>query len=382
MKGKQLLILIATAAILIIAAVYTSRDTYKKPPTRQGETIFPNLADSEINEIIIEKEDESLTIARINDIWVCRDKQDYTVKFDRIKDMVIRIADIKIGQVPTVTDALRARMGIIPPPQAGSGTLIKLKDTAGNELVSLLIGNIRQSAEESNFRGVPEGTFISVDLGETAYLVKDNFHHVTVDPNGWLETELLNIPEADIERISIQSHDGKPLVLTTVNGEMIVEGLRKREATVESTVSTLRSALTGLHFNDIAQAGLSDKKMGFDKPITYTAETLKGETYKVQIGATPGAIQERYVRLSAELKPLIPKKDADADTPDISEEEKEKALAEKVESDLTRKNLKKKIQDLNAKFSKYTYTLATYKTDNMVSTRESAVKPKPKDIKK
>lgn len=376
MNGKKILTLTIIAATLTVVAIYSSRDTYKKPSSKLGQSVFSDLPVNDISEIVIEQADLSLTMSRKDDIWVCKEKSDYPVKYDRLKDLVLKIADIKIGQIPVVNKSQLPEMGMTVPPKADSGTLVRLKNDKSDVLASLLIGKTRQSSSSTDYRGMTEEYFVSSNLGETVYLVKESFHYATPEPNGWLETELLNVPADDIVRMSIQSHDGIPLKFSIVDGEMTLEGIRDGEVAEKSTITNLRSALTSLHLNDIAESNLTDEQMGLDKPITYTAETAKGEIYTVQIGASPKATEERYVRLSAALSPAPNDDNKDTNDSEMSDEEKEQAKTQKEQKILARENLEKNIADLNSKFSKWTYTLATYKTDNMVGTRDAIVKPK------
>lgn len=389
MKGKNLIVLVAVASALAAVAVYTSKGNRHQPPAVIGKTVFKDLPVNDVEKIIISKAKDSVTISKLNDTWVCNSKYNYPVKFDRIKESLIKLADIKIGQTVPVNDNQRAEIKMIKPDADNSGTLIELFNKDARSLASLLIGESRQGGAQPEMGfggGYPDGQFVSSDLGKTVYLISDSLNHITEQPRGWLETELLNVPAEDITRISIGTKSSKPLVFSKDDkGELTMEGLSQKEECDSSKLSSLKSALSYLNFDDVADPSLNDKQLGMDDPITYQAETKKGALYTVMIGKSPEQNASKFVRINVALKEMAPEvqEKTKATSTEMTEEEKKAADEKKKKTQDERKALEEEVLSLNAKLSNWTYMVAIYKTDNMVCAREEIVKAKSdKDDKK
>lgn len=377
MKGKNLLILIVAAAALTTIAVFTSRDTSNQETHAViGKQVFPELPINDISRIVIKKGSSSITLNRLEDKWICPNKYNYPVEFDKVKQTVLQLADLKIGQKMMVNDDQRSKMGMKGSEPDNTGTILELLGDGNDIKARLLIGETRQSvaqAGHSGFGGYPDGTFISPDLGSTVYLVKDAFYNVTAEAKGWLITELLDVSPSDIRRITIKNLDPKPLVfVSNEKGEITLEGLAENEECNTSTLSSIKSALSSLHLDDIADPALTDQQLGMDKAIIYEAETANGGIYSVKIGAAPEANASKYVRISVGLKPEE-KKDVAENKTAVTDEEKKAAEEKENKARTEREELEKQIKALNDKVSKWTYMIALYKTDNMACTRENVV---------
>lgn len=376
MKGKNLAILVTAAVVLVFAAVHTSRNTDREPPRNTGKLMFPGLPINDISKIVISNGDSSLTLSKSEGKWACPDKYDFPVKFDRIIDTVRKIADLKIGQVLNVDKKQCAAIGLTPPGTASNGTLLEMYDADDTKLVSLLLGETRTGGGDAgrNFRGYPDGRFASGDMGKTACLIDENFMHITPDSKGWLKTELFHLVSPAIEKITVKGTENRPIVLEKKEDgkEFVWKDLKDDEACDAATVESLKTALDYLYFDDIADPALTDEEMGLDNPVVYSVETSRGEVYTVEIGKPPKANASKYVRLSAELMEQKPEPEADTDQ-ELTEEEKKEAKEQKLNDEKQRKLLEEKIADMNKIFSKWTFTLAMYKTDNMTCTRDQLV---------
>ena len=370
MKGKNLLILVVAALVLIGLAMLSSRDSSKSSPSAIGKLVLPNLPLNEVERVVVSTPTEAITLAKVDDTWVTPSRFGYPADFQKIKDAVLKLSELKIGQVMRLTDSQKAAMKIAAPASGStnSGTLVEMFDAKGKKLASLLLGGSHQSKprggpEFGGYGGYPDGQYLSPDGGKSVYLVAGALDSFSPKTRDWLDTEVLNVNSSDIGDITITGPDGKGLRLARKDGAKLeAEGLAPDEETDASKLYSVESALSYLRFSDVADPALTDAETGLDKPAVFQASTSKGQVYTVKVGSSPTNSADRYVRFEVALKPAATNQPA--------------ADAGGTNAAAARKQLEEETQALGAKIGKWTYLVESYKADAMLTKRDSVVKKK------
>jgi hypothetical protein len=396
MKGKTLLILVVLAVVLVGLAVLTSRREASSTPAAAGKLALPDLPVNDVRKIVLTDGASTATVARVNDVWVSADKYGYPADFEKVRAALLKLSEMKVGQVMKIDEDQRARLKMAPPaPGAAAGTAGTLVELRGeNDLIvgSLLLGATRTRKASGGPMapqgGFPDGQYVSPDQGRTVYLVADVLDDLSVSPKQWLNTELTSVTVSDVDSVTIQHPDEAPLALIRPEdgADLQVQGLSKKEETDSSKTYGVASALSYLRLDDVADPALTNEALGFDKPVVYTATTKKGEVFTVTLGASPQGDSGRYARIAVALSPREPKtvtagadkpaEAAGADTNAVAQAE----AAKKAEDE--RKLLEEQTAELNARLSPWTYIIASYKADAMAHKRDSLVKAKEKEKKK
>ncbi|MBL7077923.1 MAG: DUF4340 domain-containing protein [Kiritimatiellae bacterium] len=385
MKAKNLVVLLIVAVVLGGIAVWTQRPS-EEPSDMIGELVLGELPVNDIAAISITSSDGSSRLAKSAEVWVSETDFNYPADFNRIKSAMLKVAELKVGQVVEVEAGDKAAMKMVSPTDSpDGGTLIEMRDAAGKQIASLLVGETRKRSgdNQGRFGGYPDGQFVSPDAGETIYLVKDNLYEFN-QATDWLDKELVSVPGADVTSVSITGPDRDALELAVAEGgtDLVLAGLGEKEEMNASQVNSINSALSYMRFESVADPALTDDTTGFDKPDTFVATTRKGEIYTVQIGAQVSDSENRYARVSVALEPAEPEAPAEGDA-EKTEEEKQ-AAEEKARKAEERAQLEQKVADLNTKLGPWTYVIASYKTDTMRSTRDkvvNAIEEEPEDEK-
>jgi hypothetical protein len=386
MKVKTLVVLLGVAAVLGLAAMW-SRRSGEEPSDRIGRAVLGGLQVNDIARMVIATSSSTSCLAKADGVWVSESQYGYPADFARIKSAIVKVAEMKVGQVVDAEPGDKAAMKMVAPAAgADGGTLVEMLDKSGTLLGSLLIGAARQRAagdEMSRFGGYPDGQFVSADRGESVVLVKDNLYEFD-RADDWLEKELVSVPGADVVSVRIGGPERAAVELTTAEGatDLTLAGLGEKEEMDRSRVNGITSALSYLRFESVADPALSDEATGLGAPTEFVVTTKAGEIYTVQIGNKAADSENRYARIRVALAPAAPEPEA---TPEAeqTEEEQQAAAAEKASRAEARAALETKVADLNAKLGPWTYVLASYKSDTMISTREQVVKAvedeKPED---
>lgn len=368
MKAKNLTILVVLAVVLVgLAYITSSRKTkITTAPAVMGQYVLPSLQEPEtlnnIEKIIFLFSGTTVTVTKVNNVWVAPEKYNYPVDFGKVRDFLLLLAELKIGQVVPPGKGQHEALNL-----EHTGTLVECKDKTGKKIASLIAGKEHMKAPSSDtffggrFSSYPDGRYIAVD--EKVYLVTETFSNLPENEKGWLDNDLVNVSSSEIIKITVTDPKGKTLTLKRPDDgeDLTLEELSRKEEMDTSKVNSLASVLSYLTFTDVADPNLSDKETGLDKPLVYIAKTKQGKIYAIKIGGSPEESDDRYLRISASLEP----------PPDSTGEETEKKKEELEKST-------REVRELNEKVGKWTYLVASYKVAGVTTKRDDLVKKKEK----
>jgi len=388
MKGKTLVLLVVAAAVLGAVAVWTSKDREKAVPATLGRLIFPDLPVNDVERITLRSSGGQASVVKEKGTWVVPDRYNYPADFARVKGLLIKLADLKIGQVIRADEKQRRTLKMLAPGtgKAGedeTGSLLELGGADGNTVAALLIGttHMRAPRGQSPYGEFPDGSYVSPDDGESIYLVSQVLDNVPKEPRNWLDQEFLNVPASEVAAVTITGPD-RPDV-TLVRGEessqLELQGLGDKEETDPSKLYSVEAALSYLKFEDVADPTLTDEQLGMGSPALFILETKKQEIYTVEIGAAEEESGNRYLRVKVALKDAEeeePAGESEGDEPDAAEkagQDKEKAEREELET---------RVAGLNDRLGRWTYLVSSYKAGGMLARREDLVKAKEEEEKK
>lgn len=376
MKLRNIILLVIAAAVLIAVAVNNSKKEKKAEAAGivAGQLLFPDLALDDVEKIVIRNTDSAATLEKAADVWISSDRFKYPANFQKIRDSLIKLSEIKISQKMNVSNSQREVLRMQLPSSAATnkaacGTLVQLFGKGNKVLASLLIGSTRErkAAPGAPYGGYPDGQFVSTDEGRTAFLLAETVDSFSSTPKDWIDSELVNVALADIREISVTGPGRTPVKLTRRQNTSVydLEGLTAAEEIDLAKQNTIEGALGNLRFSDIADpAVFTEAIAGLDKPSIYQATTSKGEVYTVKLGSQVNTnAHDCYAKISVELVDVPAATNAPASTNTTAAAEEKKALREKVKT-------------LNDSLAKWTFILDAYKVDAMLVPRAELVKPK------
>lgn len=367
MKTKKLFILVCVAAALVAAAVLTSKNDRSSTKTNvQSELLFKELPVNDITRIEVIGPSQVIRVVRGQDRWFAPDKFNYPAKFDRVKEALLALTEMKAGDKRRLNEAQRARARMISPldkeaDDAGKGTLVRVYVTGDEPVAALLIGSQRTTESATPGAGAI-GTFVSADEGKTVLLTSDFMGYLqNTDAAAWLNTEILSVNSFNITNITIRLPDEDPLVLYSEGqGDLTMDKIPRKRKLDENQLRSLRYSLSYLRYAEVADPSLESEAMGFDNPSTFTATTSKGEVYTVTIGGTPEGSDDRYLRAKAEFLGTVPEASEDED------EESRKAREELEET-------RKKVEAINERLEGWTYVVPASSVGSMLFTRDDLI---------
>ncbi len=369
MKAKQLILLVIAGVVLGGIAWWTSRDDSGES-SLVGTKLLAGVDLNSIDEIIVSAGSDTCRMVRDEKGWVVPSRYGYAANFSKIRNLLIKLDGLEIGQIAEVREDQKSELGVT----AAAGTNIKLY-AGGNELAALLLGDQRERQSTSpgprSFGGFPDGRYISADGGTTVCLVGDPIREVTTQIEEWLNTELLNVSGGDVARVRVAPAEGDAYeIVRDDDDKLTMAGLAEGEEYDTSKTYTIEGALSHLNLKDVADPKLTDADLGFDKASTFQAWTKDGKQFDVTVSAPIGGTDDRYARIAVQY---VEPETAD----DEAEEEDSEAAAEKPD---TAQAAKAEIKELSARLGAWTFRLQGYKAGSFCKPRAEMLKePEPEE---
>ena len=349
MSNRSLLILSFITLVIIIAASVSSQ---KRAPQTVVETalLFPDLK-NQINTVAqlgIESADGTVTISKQSDTWQIVESGNYPARFDKIKQTVLALAEMKILSAKTSNPSLFSELGVEDTTAENSASrLLTLKDTSGNALAAVIIGTSSGSGTYVRKQGANETWLASGTL--------DIANAVT----GWIEQNLLNIADDRIFDTRIEHPDGSVLSVNRAKGDKdftVLDVPTGKEAKSGYFVNQIGTILSKLMIENVKV------REGFTFPDTATKTTVRtydGLVATIMTANVDGAnhisldfsVDEALIATAA--TPVTPEQPAEKEAIVIGEPEKPAATPAV--------DVRKEVDDLNSSISNWVYTIPSAK---------------------
>jgi hypothetical protein len=254
MQRRGLILLAAAAAVcaaLAIAAV-ASGDRYasRTPAERRA---FPALAGElgDVASVGLERKDFSATFGRRGDLWLVAQKGDYPADADKVRQLVLTLADMHLIEPKTRLPDLYDRLDV-EDPGSGKSTLVSIVDKSGTTVARLIVGKRRFDR-----LGAGNGGLYVRRPGDPQSWLASGALDLSGDLVGWLDRQILDIPQSRIAKVSLTQPDGTRLVLsrTKPDAQFAIEGApADTKLKSETAPSEPAMALETLSLDNVAPA--------------------------------------------------------------------------------------------------------------------------------
>lgn len=346
--------LVALAVLLALAGagagiILSERSAWKSVDSRGGQKLLADLRIDQVAEIGIRDAAGELHLVRGEAGWSVRERAGFAAETDRVAELLVKLAELKILQSEALPEEQRARLELVEPKDKaqGAGTLLELKDTKGATLGRLLLGKkvMKSAAVASPSRGEAEATGRYLTAGGdagTMLVVAEPLVQVESKVEPWLVKDLVR---ADGAKSIAASKDGKQRWRVTRETESLDWKLADSAEKPDLQKATdLASSLGWVNLVDVV-ANPAKTDTGLARAVVINAETFDGLKYTLRIGNRAG--DNYYVGVAVAGEPRKTR------TPAKGEKAEDKAKNDK-EFDERRAKLVEKLER-EKKLEKWTY---------------------------
>ncbi len=344
MNRRQFLILLAVLAVLTAggaAVLQSDRSGWKTAETRAGQKVVPGLRISEVAEIAIKDAAGELHLVKGASGWTVRERADFAADTERVGELLIKLAELKIVQDEILPENQRARLQLVEPKDKATqdaGTLLELKDAKGAPLARLLLGKkvLKNTEAASLARGEDPAAGRYLVAGTDAgrmLAVSEPFTQVEPKAEAWIVKDLIRIDQ--VKSLAATGRDGKPRWVVIRDSESVdwkFAGSKQKPDLQKAT--DLASSVSWMNLVDVV-ADPANAGTGLDRAVVIRVQTFDGPSYTLRIGNEAGG--NYYVGVAAAGEPQktrVPAKNEKAEDKaknDKEFEERRKKLVEKLE---------------------------------------------------
>jgi hypothetical protein len=212
MKHQKLLLLSVVTIAIIIVATLTNQS--RAPQTTvEKETLFPDLANrvNDVTRIEIRSSGGPDVILQKmqGGQWALQSADNYPAQFDKVKDVVVSLSQLKILATKTDNPELYPELSVEGPEVDNtSSLLLTLSDQSGTALASLIVGKPRKNNSGNNRPNL----YVRKADAKNALLV-EGYLQLKSNNNAWYERNVVHIPVSRIQSVNIVKSNGANLLI-------------------------------------------------------------------------------------------------------------------------------------------------------------------------
>jgi hypothetical protein len=327
MNRKSFLILLGVLLVLGgagLAVFWQDLNAWRGGNAKTGAKPLENLKVNDVAQIHIVDGKGEVTLAAKDGRWAVKQRADYSANYQDLKELLLKLPDLKVVQTENVGLTLLPRLDLVRPGADSknadkSGTVFELTGKSGTPLASLLLGKKVIKIEDSPLPIKPQtpvGRYVLIPGIEPVLVVSDALNSAEANPARWLAKEFFKV--ARIKSLA-SSGQGAPWKISRSEeyGQWkFADGTGQLDA---GAAANAVKALESPAFIDVAPGV---KRESFEHPHSLVAETFDDLTYTIKIAHKSGG--EDYY-LSFEVSGEPPRKR----TPEKGEKPEDKSRADK-----------------------------------------------------
>jgi hypothetical protein len=386
MNRNQLIILLVLVVVLGGAGIMLhnkQKSSWEGANPSAGKKLLGDFPINDVAHIEIKQGTNDLNLAKKDESWRVRERNDYLANFPQIHDLLIKLGDLKIVQSEAVGQSELTRLNLVPGSSTNSAVVVDFKDKNDKPLRSLLLGkkHMKKSnhpnpmmgdMDDDEGGGYPDGRYVKTgNDAKDVILISDALANVDTKPDQWLNKDFFKVEKIRSVAVNFPAATNSwKISRETETGEWKLADAKPTEQLDNSKASGVGNALNAPAFNDVSMA--KPEELGLDKPTTVTLDTFDNFTYTLKVGQKTNDNLPLVVSVAADLpKERTPSKDEkpeDKDKLDKEFKEKQKKLEEKLTQEKP--------------FEKWTYLVSNWTLDQLLKERSQLLIEKKEEPKK
>jgi hypothetical protein len=381
MNRTQLGIILALLVVVGLAGLLTYQKQNRDRASGNaaiGKKLVGDFPVNDVTQISLSQGTDHVTLAKKDDLWSVRERNDYPANYQEISDFLLKLRDMKVTQSEEVGASQLPRLGLTTGSDTNSALVVDFKDKEAKTIRSVMLGkkHMRKPTKPSPMdmgmgeEGWPDGRWIKVGDSKTVALVSDALSNIEPKPEHWLSKEFFKVekPKAISVKYSAETNSWS-LSRETETGEWKLADAHPGEQLDAGKTSSLNYALNSPSFVDVVAAKPED--LGMDKGAVVTIETFDGFTYVLKTGQKTNDNYPLAISVSAKIDtertPGKDEKPEDKEKLDKEFKEKQKKLEERLAQEKP--------------LEKWTYLVSSWTLDSVIKDRSHWMAEKKEEKK-
>jgi hypothetical protein len=302
MSARVVAILVVLLVVLGGAALLLQREDAAQRPQNAaslGRPLLKDLKAAEVTKIRIVEPKATLTLVRKEEGWAIEERAGFPADLAKVREFVIKLLELKVGQSEPIGEADRARLNLDDPANKSeaAGTRLELDGAGGKPLARLIVGKKYFRGEVDNpARALADGRFVGLPAEpKLAYVVSDPLAQASAKSADWIDRTSFQVEKVKSLEVRYPAGGGWRLARAGENAPWKLADQKRGEKVDTSKANAATYSLSLLELADVAPKDAAGT--GLDKPTVLHATTLEGRRYEIRLGALQG--EDYYLRFDA-----------------------------------------------------------------------------------
>jgi hypothetical protein len=267
------------------ALVYNYQERSRRPENvgTLGKPLLAELKAADIAAIRIVEPKAALTVKRKDDGWVVAERRDFPADLAKVRELVLKLLELKVGQSEPIGEKDRARLAV-----DGSGTVVELSAADGKALGKVNVGRKYFKREVENpEKANADGRFVALPAqAGTVYVVSDPLLQASAKSADWIDRGSFQVEKVKTLEVRMPDGEGWRIERNADNADWKLAGLKPGEKLDVGRANAASYSLSLLELADVAPEDAKDT--GLDKATLVNATTLDGLAYEIKVGRLEG----------------------------------------------------------------------------------------------
>ena len=284
MNARAVLVLVVLLAILGGGALvyqYQEKSQRAENVGTLGKPLLPELKAADIAAIKITDPKATLTLQRKENGWVIAERRGFPADVNKVRDFVIKVLELKVGQSEPIGEKDRARLNV-----DASGTQVEFAGADGKPLGKLTVGKkyFKSGEVENPEKARADGRFVVPAQAGTqvVYIVSDPLTQASTKTADWIDHTSFQVEK--VKTLEVKKPEGESWKLERAgdNADWKLTPIKPGEKLNTGNANAATYSLSLLELADVAPDDAKDT--GLDNPTQLHATTFDGLTYDIKVG--------------------------------------------------------------------------------------------------
>jgi hypothetical protein len=253
MTPRAVLGLAVVTLITTGAAIYVTWQQPAAGPVQIGdEAAFPALRErpEAVAKVVITTPAGAITLARgADDRWVTPDRHGYPIATDKLRQLILQLADMRLIEAKTSLPDRYARLEVEDVGEDAQSRRVRLEDADGTMLAEAILGKRRERLTGTEASGI----YLRRQDEAQSWLASGGID-LDEEVADWLEQEIASVDAAQVRRIEVSppAGDSYAVVRDAPDTELRLDGLTEGEALKpDANLNQLAGALATVQLDDV-----------------------------------------------------------------------------------------------------------------------------------
>jgi len=265
-----------------------------------GHPLLKNFKAADIAVITLREPGAAMTLERKAEQWVIAERAGFPADVDKVRDLVLKAIELKVGQSEPIGEKDRARLKL-----DDAGMQLEFRGADGKPLARLVIGaKFFKREPENPDRAIGDGRYVTLpDDAKMVYVVADPLTLASAKSAAWISRTGFTAEKVKAMEVLLAGGERWKIERPGDNADWKLSPIRAGEKLDVIRANSASYSLNSVELADVAAPGAQAAATGLDKPTaTIVASTFDGLTYTLKLGKLAGDNTYVQVAIAGEAK--------------------------------------------------------------------------------